>query len=116
MWAIDLYHLIARFLFSPDIVSRLRIELHFDEMLRQYMSKTVELQNLYPPVSGVMRPENMPGYRAPRVHSNLPQDNPTGPVTSDAPSSVDPAIAPLLTSFIWIGQAATNFVSKWCLS
>ena len=64
------------------------------------MSKTVELRNLYPPVYGVMRPENMPGYRAPRVHSDLQQDDPTGPVTSDAPSSVDLAIVPLLTSIM----------------
>ena len=100
LWAMDLYHRIARFLFSPDNFSRLGVDLHFDEMSRQYMSKTVELRNFYPPVSGVMHPENMTGYRAPRVRSDLPQDDPTGPVTSDAPSSVDPAIAPLLTSII----------------
>ena len=112
LWAMDLYHQIARFFFSPDYFSRLGVDLHFDEMSRLYMSKTVELRNLYPPVSGVMRPENMPGYRTPRVRTDLPQNNPTRSVTSDAPGSVDPAIAPLLTSIMIDKSGGHRFVSR----
>ena len=75
LWAMDLYHRVARFLATPDYFSRLGADLYFDEMSREYLSKTIELRKLYPPVSGMMRPENMPGYRAPRIKTHLPQQD-----------------------------------------
>ena len=84
LWAMDLHHRSARFLFSPDYLSRLGADLCFDEMSRLYLSKTSEIRRMYAPVSGAMRPENMPGYRQPTIRTDLPVDEPVSPVTTAA--------------------------------
>ena len=66
-------------------------------MPRLHLNKTVESRNLYPLVSGTMRPDNMPGYRAPHICTNLPTDNAAEPVTVEAADSMDPIIVSLLT-------------------
>ena len=104
LWAMDLHHRSARFLFSPDYLSRLGADLCFDEMSRLYLSKTSEIRRMHAPVSGAMRPENMPGYRQPTIRTDLPVDKPVSPVTTAASCWVDPAIAPLLTS-ITVGRS-----------
>ena len=74
MWAMDLHHRNGKFLFHPDYLSRLGADLHFCELTRLYLNKTVNLRQLYPPVSGRMMPQNMPNYRAPRIKSALGAD------------------------------------------
>ena len=95
----------------PRLFFRLGADLHFDERSRLYLSKTVELRKLYPPVSGTIRPENMPGYRDPCVCTNLATDNPAAPVTTGAENFVDPVIAPLLTSIL-LGRSGGH---EYCL-
>ena len=56
-----------------------------------------------------MQPENMPGYRAPRVCTDLPPHDPAVPLTSDASGSVNPAIAPLLTPIMMDGSGVHEF-------
>jgi hypothetical protein len=104
LWAMDLHHRSAKFLFSPDYLSRLGADLRFDEMSRLYLAKTTDIRKMYPPVSGAMRPENMPGYREPKIHTDLASDDPAAPGTTAASCWVDPAIAPLLTS-ITVGRS-----------
>ena len=41
---------------------------------RLYLTKTVILRQLYPPVTGRMEPKNMSNYRAPKVNSKLGPD------------------------------------------
>ena len=78
LWAIDLYHRNGKFLFHPDYLSRLGADLHFCELSRLYLNKTVNLRQLYPPVSGRMEPKNMPNYRAPRIKFKLGADQVIG--------------------------------------
>ena len=109
LWSMDLHHRVAKFLFSPDYFSCLGADLYFDKMIRLYLSKTVHLRNIYLPVSGIMQPENIPGYRASRVHTDLPPHAPAVPLTPYAPGSVNPAIAPLLTSIMMDGSGGHGF-------
>ena len=74
LWSMDLHHRNGKFLFSADYLSRLGADLCFDEMSRLYLSKTIDLRKLHAPVSGAMRPDNMPGYRAPRIRSGPTQN------------------------------------------
>jgi hypothetical protein len=74
LWAMDLYHRSGKYLFRPDYLSRMGADLHFCELSRLYLNKTINLRQLYPPVTGRMEPKNMPNYRAPKVKSNLGPD------------------------------------------
>ena len=111
LWSMDLHHRVAKFLLSPDYFSRLGADLHFDEMSRLYLSKTVEIRRLYPPISGTMRAENMSGYRAPRIRSDLAADASAAPGTTGAAALAGPAIAPILTS-INLGRSGGH---EYCL-
>ena len=51
---------------------------------------------MYPPIFGAMRPENMPGYREPKIRTDLTQGDSVAPATTVASCWVNPAIAPLL--------------------
>ena len=51
LWAMDLYHRNRKYLFGPDDLSRLGADLYFN--------KTVDLRQLYPPVTGHMEPKNV---------------------------------------------------------
>ena len=101
LWAMDLYHRSGFLMVSPDYMSRVGADLCFDELSRNYLNRTVNLRKNYPAASGTMLPENMPGYRAPRVRSVLPPDTTTVATTLVSLSDdnyVDPAFAPILTS------------------
>ena len=74
LWSMDLHHRNGKFLFSADYLSRLGADLCFDKISRLYLSKAVDLRRLHASVSEAMRPENMPGYRAPRICSG-PTEN-----------------------------------------
>ena len=77
LWAMELYHWGAAYLVSPDYFSRLGVDICFDEMMQIYLNKKIHIRKLYPPTSGTMQPESMPGYRAPRVRSELTTDTTT---------------------------------------
>ena len=106
LWAMDLYHRNAKFLVTADYLSRLGADLCFDEMTRQYLNKTTNLRKLYPPVTGPMRPENMPNYRAPRVRSKMSAKD---PVLAEPAAAVDTAIAPLLAAIDLNGSGGHEF-------
>ena len=98
IWVMDLYHQVAVYLVSPDYLSLLGVDLWFYEMMRLYLNKTINLRKLYPPTSGAMQPENMTGYCAPRVRSELTTEATTISANLALSEPVDQFIAPLLTS------------------
>ena len=104
IWKIDLYHRGASYLVSPDYLSRLGLDICFDEMTRLYLNKTINLRKLYPPTSGAMQPENMTGYCAPRVRSELTTEATTISANLALSEPVDQFIAPLLTSVMIDGS------------
>ena len=67
-------------------------------MARLYLNKTINTRKLYPPTSGDMQPENMPGYHAPCVLSEFTTEATTISTNLKLGESVDQIIAPLLTS------------------
>ena len=69
--AMDIYHR-PGVLMRPDYLSRLGANLCFDELSRTYLNYTSKLRKLYPPITGTMLPENMPGYRGPVMRPSLP--------------------------------------------
>ena len=111
LWSMDLHHRAAKFWLSPEYFSHLGEDLHFDEMSRLYLNKTVKICRLYPLISGTMGPENMPGYRALRIRSDLAADESAAPGTTRAAAFVDPVITTILTS-IMLGRLGGN---KHCL-
>ena len=94
LWAMDLYHRNAKYLITPDYLSRLGADLYFDEMSRLYLSKTIDLRRAHAPVTGQMKKENMPGYRAPRIRSGFPIPG----KDESPPTSIDHKISSLLAS------------------
>ncbi len=95
LWAMNLYHRPGTEM-VPNYWSRLGVDLCFDEMARNYLNLTTNLRKLYPPVTGTMLPENIPGYRRPTIRSSLP---PPTKVARCSDTDVDPSISPLLTAF-----------------
>ena len=69
-------------------------------MFRLYLSKTVNICRLYLPISGLMHLENMPGYRAPHIYSDLATNASAAPGTTGATSLTDLVIAQILTSIM----------------
>ena len=99
LWAMDLYHRRNEFLISPDYFSRLGLDLCFNELTRLYFSKTEELEKRYPPVTGAMKPENMPGFRPPRIRSDLSRGG-SHQVAPGATAVADTCIVPIMTSIL----------------
>ena len=64
--SMDIYHRPGE-LMRPDYLSRLGANLCFDELMRTYPNFTSNLRKNYSPVTGMMLPANMPGYRGPIV-------------------------------------------------
>ena len=86
---------------TPDYLSRFGVSLCFDELSQNYLNRTINFCRLYPPASGTMLPENMPGYRAPCVHSIMPPEPTPTTALYIAPAAtpyVDPTFAPILSS------------------
>lgn len=75
LWAMDLYHRNAEWLILTDYLSQLGIDMKFNPLTREYVEKAVEFRRLYAPLSGPMRPENMPWYREPNICSKLKSTN-----------------------------------------
>ena len=71
LWAMDLYHRSGFLMVLPDYFSRTGTNLCFDELTWLYLDRTINLCKNYPPVTRTMQPQNMPGYRAPRIRSDL---------------------------------------------
>ena len=46
LWAMKFYHRNGNFLFHPDYLSRLGADLHFCELTRTYLNKTINLRQL----------------------------------------------------------------------
>ena len=67
-------------------------------MTRLYLNKTINIRKLYPPTSGAMQPENIPGYCAPCVRSELTTEAITISANLALSEPFDQFIAPLLTS------------------
>ena len=109
LWAMDLHHRKAEFLTVPDYFSRLGADMIFDPLTRVYLDKTAEFCRLYAPISGPMRPENMPGYRRPRFRSGTQAKNPV------LNANVDESFAPILASIAIGMSGVVNTVSKSCL-
>ena len=57
----DLYHRTVNSMITPDYLSHFGSSLCFNELTQEYLNKTVNFQKLYPPATGTMLPENMPG-------------------------------------------------------
>ena len=66
--------------------------------MRLYINKTINLCKIYLPTYGAMRSENMPGYHAPRVRSELTTEVTTISANLASGEPVDQIISPLLTS------------------
>lgn len=102
LWSCDIVHRNAEHLGDADYLSRLGADLDYDPLVRTYLNFTTRLRELYPPVDGPVRPENMPGFRGPRIAS---QPSPAAPVNvatiSHLANSVqDPHIVPILHSIV----------------
>lgn len=97
LWAMDLHYRPAKFLGVPDYFSRLGADLHLS---RLYLSKSEELCRQHAPITGQMRPENMPGCRAPQIFSDLAPDDQAAPSGSNTACFAETHIAPLLTSIM----------------
>ena len=96
-----LYHRAGTSMVTPDYVSCCGANLCFNELTREYVNKTVNFCKLYPPATGTMLLENMPGYGAPRVRSSMPPEPSPPAALHFAPTAttyVDPAFASILSS------------------
>ena len=98
LWSMYLYHRCAAYLVSRDYFSHLGVDLCFNEMMRLYLTKTINPCKLYPPTSGGMRTENMPGYCDPHVRSELTTEATNISANLALSETVDQCISPLLTS------------------
>ena len=97
MWSCDIIHRNAEFLGDADYLSRLGADLDYDPLMISYLNLTTKLRDMYPPVDGPMKPDNMPGYRGPRIRAPAP-DAPVNlaAISALADSVEDPHIAPIL--------------------
>ena len=69
-----------------------------------YLNKTINTRKLYWLTYGAIWPENMPGYRAPCVLSELTNEATTISANLKLGESVDQFIAPLLRSVMIYGS------------
>jgi hypothetical protein len=67
---VDIIHRKDHYLANADYLSRLGADLCFDPLFKTYLDLTRALRHENPPpTSFPMKPENMPYYRGPRVHT-----------------------------------------------
>ena len=100
LWAMDLHHRTNEWLVDADYFSRCGADLSFDPLVTEYLNYTTNLRKLYPPISGTMQPENMPGFRGPRFQATFPSDSDTtasAAFLTPATSSIDPALTVALS-------------------
>ena len=92
-----------------DYFSCLGVDLCFDEMTLLYLNKTINICKLYLPMSGAMLPENMSGYCAPCVRSELTTEVTTISANLALGDPVEQFITLLLTSVMIYGSGGHEF-------
>ena len=63
LWSMDIVHRTRNFNVDSDYMSKLAQDTRFDPLLKQYLQSAAYLRSKYPPPTGEMTPETMPGYR-----------------------------------------------------
>ena len=67
-WDMDIIHRSGPSLGDADYWSRLGVDVCFDPLLRDYVQRIQQLRQEFPaPTTMPMQPENMPGFRGPRL-------------------------------------------------
>jgi len=67
-WDVDIVHRPDHELVDAGYWSRLRVDIEFDPLFRDYLRFVRDLRKSHPPPTDLpMRPENMPYYRGPRI-------------------------------------------------
>ena len=67
-WDMDIVHRSGPTLGDADYWSRLGLDVCYDPLLRDYVQRINSLKKAFPPPTELpMRPENMPGFRGPRL-------------------------------------------------
>ena len=105
----DLHHRNANFLVLPDYFSPTGVDMCIDEMTRQYLTRTINIRKRYPPVTGRMGPENMLGYRAPCVCSDLRREDTCVGTNVATGASVGLDVAPVITSTCLYNSGGYHF-------
>ena len=98
--AMDIYHRSGN-LMRLDYLLCIGADLCFDKLTHTYPNYTSNFGKTYPPITGTMLPENMPGYRGPIMRSPPPADSsfPISFSACDTPlTQVDSSIVPIFTS------------------
>eukprot|EP00984_Skeletonema_dohrnii_P006306 scaffold2258_cov84-Skeletonema_dohrnii-CCMP3373.AAC.7 len=67
LWNMDIVHRNNKWLVDADFFSRCGEALCYDPLWRDYVGRTGDLLRRHTPATGPMLPENMPGYRRPRI-------------------------------------------------
>ena len=71
----------------------------YDPLITEYLNITTNLLQLYPPATGAVLPENMPGFRGPRISSpDTPLAIDVPAITAFAPSVGNDHCVPVLTA------------------
>ena len=65
LWSVDIVHRKADHLVDANFFSRLGGDLCYEPLVKEYLNFTINLRKLYPPLTGPILPENMPGFRGP---------------------------------------------------
>jgi hypothetical protein len=67
-WDVDIVHRPDHELVDASYWSRLRVDIEFDPLFRDYLRFVRDLRKSHPPPTDLpMHPENMPYYRGPRI-------------------------------------------------
>jgi hypothetical protein len=72
LWAVDIVHRTREFNVDSDYMSKLAIDSRFDPLLAKCLEAAVEIRHKYPPPSGEMTDEMMPGFRKKRSTASVP--------------------------------------------
>ena len=67
LWPIDIVHRTRDFNVDSDYMSKLALDTRFDPLLQKYLLTAGEFRQKFPPPSGEMTPDMLPGYRKPRA-------------------------------------------------
>jgi hypothetical protein len=72
LWAVDIVHRTREFNVDSDYMSKLALDSRFDPLLVKYLEAAVKIRHKYPPPSGEMTDEMMPGFRKKRSIASVP--------------------------------------------
>ena len=80
----------------------------YDPLITEYLNITTNLLQLYPPATGAVLPENMPGFRGPRISSpDTPLAIDVPAITAFAPSVGNDHCVPVLTA-IYLEESGSH--------